>query len=135
MLCPERQCCDGGRADYALLMVLAKCNDDHIAVNAVMKDRPSNIIQRCNYNHVRQAHIQGYSTCVQRCLQLVHQIMEAQHEGIQKQGYSQFTYKVYMQTPLTNRTEHAKRDKSVLDMSPFKIATGTGNVAKMHVLH
>ncbi len=99
MLCPKRQCCDGGRGDYALLTFLAKCNDAHFAVNAVLKDWPSDTIQRCNYNqvHIQAGSHKGYSTCVQRRLQLVHQIMEAQHEGIQQQGYSQLTYKVYMQ--------------------------------------
>ena len=34
-----------------------------------------------------------------------------------------------------HRTEHAKLSKPVLDMSPFKSATGTGKLTKMHVLH
>ncbi len=83
MLCPKRQCCDGGRADYALLTFMAKCNDDQIAV---ITDWPSKIIQRCTYT------MSGRST-----YRLQHMCTEVfaigtsdlQHEGIQQQGYRQ----------------------------------------------
>ena len=75
----------------------------------------------------------GESTCVQRCLLLVQQIM-AQHEGIQKLGQANFKSTRTCRHQ-HHRTEHAKLSKPVLDISPFKSATGTGNVTKMHVLH
>ena len=91
MLCPEKQCCDGGRADYALLTFMAKCNDDQIAV---ITDWPSKIIQRCTYTMSGRYTYRLQHMCTEV---LAIGTSDRQHEGIQQQGYSQLTYKVYMQ--------------------------------------
>lgn len=132
MLCPKRQCCDGGRGDYALLTFLAKCNDAHFAVNAVLKDWPSDIIQRCNYNQVHikaTAHV--YRGVCNWYIRSWKHNTKAYNSRATVNSHTKYTCRYH----LYYCTQHAKLNKSVLDMSPFKNATGTGSVAKMHGLH
>ena len=107
---------------------------DHIAVNAKMWRLVEQHSSTLQLQPCQAGPHTGYSTCVQRGLQLVHQIIEAQHEGIQEECYGQLHIQ-NIHAEITYFTVQAKLKQPVLDMSPFKAAKGTGNVAKMHDLH